>query len=488
MNVLESSFTLAHPHRMARRQEQRYLVAALLLTDALMVGMSFALAYLVRFVLNLPLFDDGSSKPLFYVVIVTALVPGYLALFHIHGLYNRDNLLGGTTEYARMFNAVTIGLVLVIFVNFIQPDFVVARAWLLLAWVLMLVLCLASRFLMRRTIYWLRHRGHFLDRTLVVGANPEGIAVAQQLIEGRTSGAQIIGFIDDYLTVGQEPLPGVAVLGGSSAFAALIELRAIDIVVIANTAITRERLLGIYGALDALQDVEVRLASGLFELLTTSVRIREEACVPLVVLNKTRITGLHLLCKTLLDYMAATSALILFLPFFAVLALLIKLDSPGPILYRRRVVGQGKHEFDAFKFRTMHIDGDRRLTPALSEELESYGKLKEDPRITRIGAWLRRYSLDELPQLLNVLRGQMSLIGPRMITIQELAKFGKWQHNLATVKPGLTGLWQVSGRSDLSYEERVRLDMHYIRNHSIWLDLQILFQTIPALLSGRGAY
>jgi len=178
----------------------------------------------------------------------------------------------------------------------------------------------------------------------------------------------------------------------------------------------------------------------------------------------------------------------LLLPFFAILALLIKLDSPGPILYRRRVVGQGKHEFDAFKFRTMKIDGDRRLTPAQREELESYGKLKEDPRITQIGAWMRRYSVDELPQLLNVLCGQMSLIGPRMITIQELAKFGKWQHNLATVKPGLTGLWQVSGRSDLSYEERVRLDMHYIRNHSFWLDLQILIQTIPALLSGRGAY
>ena len=488
MSVLEGSLAIARPHRLARRQEQRYLVAALLLTDALMVGVSFLLSYLVRFATDLPIFDDGSNKPVFYAVIVTALVPAYLALFHIHGLYNRVNLLGGTTEYARMFNAVTTGLVLVIFINFIQPDFVVARAWLLLAWGLMVVLCITNRFLMRRLIYWLRHAGHFLDRTLIVGANPEGMAVAQQLLEGRYSGARIVGFIDDYLTTGQEPLPGVAVLGGSSAFAALIDVHAIDTVVIANTAITRERLLGIYSAVDALQEVEVRLASGLFELLTTSVRIREEACVPLIVLNKTRITGIHLLCKTLLDYLAAASAIVLLMPFFAILAILIKLDSPGPILYRRRVVGQGKREFDAFKFRTMHVDSDRRLTPAQREELEEYGKLKHDPRVTRVGAWLRRYSLDELPQLLNVLRGQMSLIGPRMITMQELAKFGKWQHNLATVKPGLTGLWQVSGRSDLSYEERVRLDMHYIRNHSIWLDLQILFQTIPALLSGRGAY
>ncbi len=150
--------------------------------------------------------------------------------------------------------------------------------------------------------------------------------------------------------------------------------------------------------------------------------------------------------------------------------------------------GQGKREFDAFKFRTMRIEGNRLLSPEQRIELEEQGKLKDDPRITRAGNFIRRYSLDELPQLVNVLRGEMSLIGPRMITMPEMAKFGKWQHNLATVKPGLTGLWQISGRSDLSYEERVRLDMHYIRNHSIWLDLQILFQTVPALLSGRGAY
>jgi len=216
--------------------------------------------------------------------------------------------------------------------------------------------------------------------------------------------------------------------------------------------------------------------------------VREEGHVPLVVLNKTRITGIHLICKTLLDFTIASVALIALLPLFAVLIVLIKRDSPGPAFYRRRVVGQGKKEFDAFKFRTMRIEGNRLLTPEQRIELETHGKLKDDPRVTKLGNFLRRYSIDELPQLVNVLRGEMSLIGPRMITMAEMEKFGKWQHNLATVKPGLTGLWQVSGRSDLSYEERVRLDMHYIRNHSIWLDLQILFQTIPALITGRGAY
>jgi lipopolysaccharide/colanic/teichoic acid biosynthesis glycosyltransferase len=169
---------------------------------------------------------------------------------------------------------------------------------------------------------------------------------------------------------------------------------------------------------------------------------------------------------------------------------LTKLDSPGPVLYRRRVLGAGGQTFEAFKFRTMRVDGDEYLRqhPELAEELKRNGKLKDDPRVTRLGRLLRKTSIDELPQLINVLKGQMSLVGPRMIASPEWVKFGKWKHNLLTVKPGITGLWQVSGRSDLSYKERVRLDMHYIRNHTIWLDMRILFSTFGAVLRGRGAY
>jgi lipopolysaccharide/colanic/teichoic acid biosynthesis glycosyltransferase len=174
-----------------------------------------------------------------------------------------------------------------------------------------------------------------------------------------------------------------------------------------------------------------------------------------------------------------------------VIGVLIKIDSQGPVFHRRRVLGLGGKEFDAFKFRTMRIDGDEilRQHPELITQLEKEGKLKNDPRVTRTGLMLRRFSLDELPQLFNVLLGQMSLVGPRMIAPEEGEKFGRLKWNLLTVKPGITGLWQVSGRSDLSYEERVRLDMHYIRNYSIWMDLQILvIQTPAAVLKSRGAY
>src|SRR6266540_2164407 len=183
MSVFESSLAITRPRQMARRHEQRLLISLLLVTDAVFVAASFALAYVVRFRFGRNIFDAGSVRPLFYAAVIVVLIPGYLALFHVYGLYDRTNLLGGTTEYARVFNAVTSGLVLVLFINFIQPEFVVARAWLLLAWALMLTLCISGRFVVRRVVYWLRHGGRFMDRTLIVGANPEGIAVAEQLVE-----------------------------------------------------------------------------------------------------------------------------------------------------------------------------------------------------------------------------------------------------------------------------------------------------------------
>ena len=146
--------------------------------------------------------------------------------------------------------------------------------------------------------------------------------------------------------------------------------------------------------------------------------------------------------------------------------------------------------FDAFKFRTMRTDGDAILKeqPELRAQLEKDQKLRDDPRVTRLGKYLRKLSLDELPQFFNVLRGEMSLVGPRMITPEEMQKYDQWGLNLLTIKPGITGLWQVSGRSNIEYQERVKMDMYYIRNWNLWFDIYLLFQTIPAVLKGRGAY
>jgi lipopolysaccharide/colanic/teichoic acid biosynthesis glycosyltransferase len=194
--------------------------------------------------------------------------------------------------------------------------------------------------------------------------------------------------------------------------------------------------------------------------------------------------------KTSLDYAVTLIGLVIIGPLLIILALIVKLDSPGPIIYRRRVMGRGGTQFDAFKFRTMVINGDEILAarPDLKAKWERDQKLANDPRVTRCGNWMRKLSLDELPQLFNVLLGQMSLIGPRMFAPVEAARYGNTVDEILSVKPGITGLWQVSGRSNLSYDDRARLDLEYVRAHSVWADMKLLLLTVPAVLQKRGAF
>ena len=190
-----------------------------------------------------------------------------------------------------------------------------------------------------------------------------------------------------------------------------------------------------------------------------------------------------------IDVLGSSLLILLFSPVFLTVALLVLLADGAPILFRRRCVGPGG-EFDAFKFRTMRRDADQvlRRDPALQQAFRQNFKLKSDPRVTRLGAILRKLSLDELPQLFNVLRGEMSLVGPRMITSPELQKYGEHQQLLLTVRPGITGYWQVYGRQEVSYEERVRMDIEYIRNWSLGMDLKLLCLTPARVICGRGAY
>ena len=194
--------------------------------------------------------------------------------------------------------------------------------------------------------------------------------------------------------------------------------------------------------------------------------------------------------KRLVDYAFVIPGLLIVWPILLLLAVAVKFDSPGPIIYRRRVLGRDGRVFDAFKFRTMYINGDEILAkhPQLQAELQENCKLKEDPRITRMGHFLRKYSLDELPQLFNVLIQDMSLIGPRIIAPDEIEKYGAYGPDLLAVMPGMTGLWQISGRSNTTYNKRVQLDMQYVHNWSVWMDIKILFKTLPAVMKGEGAY
>lgn len=195
------------------------------------------------------------------------------------------------------------------------------------------------------------------------------------------------------------------------------------------------------------------------------------------------------MAKNAIDLCGSLLLILLLSPLFLAIALILLIADGTPILHRRRVLGT-KGEFDAFKFRTMRRDADAMLhnNPSLRRQYEDSFKLKADPRVTRIGALLRKFSLDELPQLFNVFRGQMSLVGPRMITAPELTKYGKYQELLLSIKPGLTGYWQIYGRQEVSYEERVRMDVNYIRTWTFWKDMHLLLLTPWRVICGRGAY
>lgn len=475
-----------------QRWQWHWLMACMVVLDLLSIAAGFTLAYLVRFSMNIPFFfssEESASLP-FYLGLGAFLIPLWIAIYAMAGLYSRQNIHNGTREYALIFNATTVGMFFVISISFLVPQFILARGWLLLTWVFVFLLAASGRFWMRRLVYRLRSKGLFLTRALIVGANEEARLLAEQFENRSASGLQVVGFVSDDAPVGTELRRNACVLGNLEQLEALSREHNIEEVIVTSSAVSSDDILRIFKLYGMAEGVNLHLSSGLYEIITTGLEIQQLASVPLVKVNRIRLTGVDQVLKGLLDYGLSILSMALVIPLSVIVSIVIKIDSKGPVLHRRRVMGVNGRDFDAFKFRTMYVNGDQILDshPELKEELAREHKLKVDPRITRAGKILRKWSLDEVPQVFNILRGEMSLVGPRMISPEEMEKYQQLGMNLLTVKPGLTGLWQVSGRSDLSYEERVRMDMYYIRNWSIWLDLQIILRTIPAILSRRGAY
>lgn len=445
----------------------------------------------IRFNVPLPIFNleaNPSIPPL--PVVIFGFIPLWLIVFTMHGLYQKNTLLGGTQEYSSVFQATAIGMLIVVIFGFIQPIYTPARGWVLLAWIFATLFVIIGRFFLRRVVYYLRRRGYFLSPALIVGDNAEAISLAEQLLLWQTSGFAVLGLVATSRD-GSQPAPSaLPVVGSIDQLDELVTRLNVGELVLATSALSQDQILAVFKRYGVAPNLNLRLSSGLFEVITTGLQLREVASVPLMRINQVRLTGWDWVLKTTLDLSLAALALLISLPLFGLIALAIRLDSPGKIVYRRKVMGLNGIQFDAYKFRTMQLNGDDILAarPDKQSELEQAHKLKDDPRVTRVGRILRKHSLDELPQFVNVLRREMSVVGPRMITPDELVKYEQWDINLLTVPPGITGLWQVSGRSDLTYAERVQLDMRYVRNWSIWLDLHILMRTILVVIRGEGAY
>jgi exopolysaccharide biosynthesis polyprenyl glycosylphosphotransferase len=470
----------------------QFYIAGLITSDVLATFAAFWLAYYLRFERFVQPFDPiavvSFEKYRFLLYTVPLL---WLAIFAVNGLYVKDNLLGGTREYSKVFTSASEGFFIIVLAGFLAPDLIIARGWLLMTWVFTFLFVAGARFLLRRYLYRLRKRGYFLTPAVIVGANQEGRWLAEQLLRWETSGLYILGFVDKKEPVTSALFHGLPCLGSVEKIGEIIEDYNIGEVILASSAFSaHDYLLDIFRTYGVSERVNIRMSSGLYEILATGLTINEFAYVPLVYVNKVRLAGIDNVLKFILDYLVAIVGLIILSPFLLLIGVCIKIGSPGPVLHKRLVLGLNGKQFYALKFRTMVTNGDEVLDQytELKTELQANHKLKNDPRITLIGAFLRKYSLDELPQLINVLKRDMSLVGPRMISPEEAPMYKQFVMNLLTVLPGITGLWQVSGRSDISYEERVRLDMYYVRNWSLWLDFQLLFQTIPTVLRAKGAY
>jgi exopolysaccharide biosynthesis polyprenyl glycosylphosphotransferase len=282
---------------------------------------------------------------------------------------------------------------------------------------------------------------------------------------------------------------GLPVLGRLTDLARVLDEQHPDELIVSGVDLGEEELL------DLVQEahrwgVKVRIAPTTTELLRQRAEYVAGQGVPLLELRPPVVAGLDWAVKRAFDLSVSGLLIVVAAPFWLVIALAVKLDSPGPVFYRDRRVGLGEREFGMFKFRSMYV-GAAQSQGSLETSNEASGplfKIKDDPRVTRIGHLLRRYSIDELPQVLNVLRGEMSLVGPRPLPLRDFVQLDEWHRKRYLVLPGMTGLWQVSGRIDLSFDDLVRLDFYYLENWSIWLDISILAKTLPAVLARRGAY
>jgi exopolysaccharide biosynthesis polyprenyl glycosylphosphotransferase len=320
-------------------------------------------------------------------------------------------------------------------------------------------------------------------RALIVGAGPTGRLLQRKLAAHPEYGIELVGLVDD--------VPTRDVIGPLHDLPVLVDRLEVDWVVVAGSDAPHERTVNLVREVRR-PDVQLSIVPSYYELFASNAAIEDVEGVPVVSLPSVKLSRPLRMLKRSFDVVAAGAGLLAISPLLAVCAIAIRLDSPGPVFFRQARHGRNGRVFRIVKFRTM-VDGAeaRRLEMAEFNEMEDSGplfKMKEDPRVTRVGAFLRRTSLDELPQLWNVVRGDMSLVGPRPFVVHESEQITGWASRRLETTPGITGLWQVLGRNDIPFDEMVKLDYVYVTNWSLWWDIKILLQTIPVVLARRGAY
>jgi exopolysaccharide biosynthesis polyprenyl glycosylphosphotransferase len=469
----------------------RWLIPAVVLSDIALINFAFLLAYEVRYRLQLfrpvePEFDNPIDVYFPFMIVLTILL---IAAYRIDNVYVPRRLGMWLDQMSRLVRSTMMTMLIMIGITFVYQPFFYSRLIYLYATLLIIGLLGLSRLVWGAVLGRLRQRGVGVSRVLIVGAGDVGRMVIRTVMAQPEFGYRVVALVDDHVEASALSIGPVPTIEGTQRLPHIIAEKNIDEVIVTLPWSDHQRILNIFQVCESLQ-VRARTVPDLFQLSLNRVDVEDLGGVPVIGLKPASIRGANLIVKRVMDVVLGSVMLLVLAFIMAPLALAIKLDSPGPAIFKQKRVGVHGREFVVYKFRSMREGADDEKAQLLDQN-EMNGplfKMREDPRITRVGRFMRRTSLDELPQLFNVLRGEMSLVGPRPHTSAEVLQYQAWQRQVLEAPPGMTGLAQVSGRAQLSFDEQCLLDIYYIENWSPALDLKILLRTIPKMLSGEGAY
>ncbi|MEO8285375.1 MAG: sugar transferase [Chloroflexota bacterium] len=491
----------AADERVKRARRQRILLITLrLVADGILLVAAFALAYMLRYVFEFgrDVVSPDSYLPIsaftIYIVAYTAIT---LLAFQMRGIYALPRGASWFDQMRIIAGASLIGVSTLTLGALLFIPVLPSRMLFIFLWFSTLAIFSVERFAYKALRVWLWRHGINIRRTIVVGSGPAGQRIMKDIVERPEFGYQLAGYVAEGLSATDSADWSIPVrrnvefrrLGSLKDVNRIIEQQDLHEVIVALPATHHTQILGIIDSC-RIFGVDFKLVPDLFEMRFNEVRIDALNDVPLIGVKDVALRGFNLIVKRVIDTVLSLIVLIVMSIPMLVIALLIKLNSPGPILFRQNRVGKNSENFVCYKFRTMHQDAEERKEELrhLNEADGPMFKIRNDPRRTSVGTVLRRTSLDELPNLFNIIKGEMSWVGPRPPTPDEAASYNDWHRKRLDVTPGLTGLWQVSGRSDLSFDDMVKLDLYYAENWSLALDTKIILKTIPAVLKREGAY
>ena len=474
-----------------KRDVRTWMPWVTVITDAVLINIALGIAYWLRYDLQWFRSVDPANNVPYSVYLPMAALMTVMVLLSSwrEGAYNLRPTRSLFGEWYAVINATTTGIALLVVLVFFYRRLFYSRIIFIYAGILIIILLGLSRLVRRLVLARMRQAGKGVDRVLIVGAGEVGRTVMRNVIAQPELAYRVIGFLDDDPLKANTNIGPIRALGTVDNLPQVLSEEAIDQVVITLPWQYHRKIIRLVTESERA-GVRARVVPDLFQLSLGGVDVEDLNGIPLISVKQSSLTGLNQVIKRIFDLSLTIPAIVVLSPFALLIAIAIKLDSPGPVLFRQTRVGRNGETFTFLKFRSMRVNAEAELE-ALRAQNEADGplfKIKDDPRRTGVGRFLRQTSLDELPQLINVLRGEMSLVGPRPPIPEEVAQYQLWHRKRLEIQPGLTGLWQVSGRSDLTFDEMVMLDIYYGENWSLSSDFQILLRTVPQLIFGDGAY